>query len=483
MNFEFMKNLDGLNKAFESCSNAEDLALSKPDLSMVASRKSAEVLAKFVYLVSHAEETEDLSFMDILSDPTVKAYLNNTSVLNAFHYIRKQGNLAVHTLRTESSNTAVLVLKNLHYAVGEVALRMGLIDSYPSFDENIESNSNALQVDIPDVNQLALKMFLAYKEAEDVEKYVEPSLDLLYQTSLEGNIEMHEYLKFSSKPMQSGVIPYLQRYFCNLLQLSLERSVESNPDLYSPVELDVLLTLNGGESYHSSAPENFKKALFELLPEADGFTIDCKCTGIVREYFIGTDVDENETYNMVEKDPWWTGAGMFDKLESFKRLDRFEYKLSMFYPDKGSFRYEKILNGKSIDPMDHLSRDIVSQRFDGGWWGYNLDLCAEFDFEKHRDILYQLQDVVRNNLPEEEVPYCEGAWEDGDLHILCCSVGWSPECLEEVQVFLDKINEILLPIKDEISAAGEGTWTNSDAFAVATWTWTEDGFRVMGTLY
>ena len=51
-----MKGLGSLDKAFNSCANAEELALSKPDLSMISSRKSAEVLAKFVFLVAHPED-------------------------------------------------------------------------------------------------------------------------------------------------------------------------------------------------------------------------------------------------------------------------------------------------------------------------------------------------------------------------------------------------------------------------------------------
>ena len=76
MNFDFIRELDGLNLAFDSCSNAEELAIAMPDLSMIASRKSAEVLAKFVYLVSHAAEAEDLSFADILSNDIVLVGIN-----------------------------------------------------------------------------------------------------------------------------------------------------------------------------------------------------------------------------------------------------------------------------------------------------------------------------------------------------------------------------------------------------------------------
>ena len=90
MNFDFIRELDGLNRALDSCSNAEELAISMPDLSMIASRKSAEVLAKFVYLVSHSAEAEEMSFADILTNDVVKRYLNNRNLLEALHFIRKK---------------------------------------------------------------------------------------------------------------------------------------------------------------------------------------------------------------------------------------------------------------------------------------------------------------------------------------------------------------------------------------------------------
>ena len=161
MNFEFMKGLGSLDKAFGSCANAEELALSKPDLSMISSRKSAEVLAKFVFLVAHSEEVGFLSFADVLSDPVVKRYLNSTAVIDAFHFIRKKGNAAVHTLEMESADSAMAVLQRLHFVAGEVAKRMGLISSYPKFNAAVVRNDNA-QLDDVNVDALTQEMYDDY---------------------------------------------------------------------------------------------------------------------------------------------------------------------------------------------------------------------------------------------------------------------------------------------------------------------------------
>ena len=48
---------------------------------------------------------------------------------------------------------------------------------------------------------------------------------------------------------------------------------------------------------------------------------------------------------------------------------------------------------------------------------------------------------------------------------------------------MDEINKVLLPIKNEIDAGGEGIWEVRNEFAVATWDWTDEGFKVIGNCY
>lgn len=302
---------------------------------------------------------------------------------------------------------------------------------------------------------------------------------------LEGNVEMHEYLEFGYKPRQVELIEYIQKYLDTLIRLSLERSPQNAEELELayPVTLKAKLIIEDHE-YNSSDIEAFVDAISNKLPEANGFIIDLECEGILREFY-NEEHDENGEgrINMIRKDSAWTGAGMLDTLQQYKRRNPFEYKLALFYPDKGEFVYEKITEGKEVDVLATCNERIIDQKFDKEWWSYNLDLCADFDFEKHQDILDKLQEIVRTNIPENEVPYCERAWEEGDLHILCNSIQWNCTCLREVQDFLDKLNEALLPIKDEIDAGATGTWEIRDLFAVAKWEWTDQGFKITGTIY
>lgn len=129
------------------------------------------------------------------------------------------------------------------------------------------------------------------------------------------------------------------------------------------------------------------------------------------------------------------------------------------------------------------SDDLLDADFDEGWWSSDLGLYAEFDFEKHHDILMKLQDIVRSSIPEDEVKYCEEVWADGEFDLLCSGIQWYCSRMREVQDFLDKVNEVLLPIKDEVSAETKGPWEAKDHFAAATWVWTDEGFKVIGTRF
>jgi len=482
MNFEFLKGLKELTYIYENCTNAEKLACSMPIQSVFTSRKCAELLAKLIYLAAHNRQMERMTFADILADQTVREFVHKKSVMDAFHYIRKHGNQAVHGDDNETSRTAIDVLQDLHYVAGETACMLGLIKTYPQFDDAIEENGNVTYTEEQDIDQKARDMFAIYLENHDImlerERYKKASFEEMIMTSVEGNIEMHEYLSFEHRPKQDAVAAFLQTYLLNLLRIYNERCAAKMPDVSYPVELDVTLVLEHEQIFRSQNEEEFVMAVTKLLPEANAFSVDCRCKGVVREFFSYVDESGDEDIDLIEKDPWWTGSGMLDRMESFKRRERFCYKLSAFYPDSGEFRFEKIENGRSIDVLSQMTDRVEERRLNDEWWSFNMGLYADFDSDRYHSELDRLQDIVRANVPADELVYCEDGWEDGDTQILCNSIQWNTTDLNEVQVFLDALNEILLPIKDDVDADGDGFWVNQDCFAVATWRWTDRGFRV-----
>lgn len=164
MNFEFLKDLRGIGHIYKNCDNAEKLVMTMPELSVVASRMSAETLAKFIYLAAHSEEEQSMTFADILRDPVFRKFINNRDVMDAFHDIRKSGNRAAHGNEDETTEEAIDVLDDLHYAVGESARILGLIEDYPAFDSKIDAYPEARLADVRNIEAEAQKMFLEYVE-------------------------------------------------------------------------------------------------------------------------------------------------------------------------------------------------------------------------------------------------------------------------------------------------------------------------------
>lgn len=201
MNFDFLRELKGLKTVYPSCRDAEELVIAKPYLSMTASRKSAELLAKFIYLAAHAGKMEGLTFADILADPQVKSFVHDRDIMDAFHFIRKSGNKAVHGEEEISTDNALAVLQNLHFIAGEIAKHFSLIIDYPEFNANIKSNPYAVLHECEDLSAEAINMFLQYLQETktDIEEHIDrhfPVDESKYDTAHYGTIDFHEQIIF-----------------------------------------------------------------------------------------------------------------------------------------------------------------------------------------------------------------------------------------------------------------------------------------------
>ena len=84
MNFEFLKNLSGFGYVYENCCNAEKLAVTRPVQSVFTSRKSAEVLAKFIYMAAHNQKAGEMKFSDILRDDIFRRYIDSREIMNPY---------------------------------------------------------------------------------------------------------------------------------------------------------------------------------------------------------------------------------------------------------------------------------------------------------------------------------------------------------------------------------------------------------------
>lgn len=133
MNFDYLKSFPDMHQLYEYCAEAEEFALTKPNISATSARKAMEYIVKLIY-TSLAGDARGVTVFDMLSDSRFQHYINDRTLLNTFHYIRKMGNTAVHDGGLYP-NEAVEVLENLHFLVGEFCILLDLTKDYPQFEK------------------------------------------------------------------------------------------------------------------------------------------------------------------------------------------------------------------------------------------------------------------------------------------------------------------------------------------------------------
>ena len=491
MNFEFLKNLRGLGDLYDNCNNAEKLARTMPAQSIFTSRNCAELLAKFIYMAACNRQMEQMTFSDILSDWTFKNFIGSRDVMEAFHFIRKQGNQAVHEeSQNETVQNAIDVLQDLHYVTGESARMLGLVKKYPPFEKNIKKYPNAIYKNDDEINQEAVSMFLSYVEAFDAaqerEKYEKLADYDLFDYSLHGNADFHEYLECMS-PLRSCYVEEIQEYLLGLLSL-VNDSCSEEPNQRS-TQVVIELLVEGTEIFSTADTEQLIQAIEHKLPTAQSFIFDIYGSGKMRRFYSFEEEEDSSlkdpitSYNLVRKDRVWDGAGLLDKMESIKRRSAFVYKFFAYYPDCDEMIFNKIDNGKDIDIWQDATNAVVRKTFSSSLWGHNLDLWVYLDTDQHPDLLEQLHGIVREHIKKDELELCEDVWEEGEPECLCRNIEWDVCCLNDVQRFLNEISQVILPIKEEIETYTGGYFVSSKEFFAAKWVWTEKGFQIVGAEY
>lgn len=466
MNFEFLQNINGLKELYKPCKNAEELALSKPDCSMFSTRKSGEALARYVYLRAYKEAAERLTFSDILTDHNVKRYIGNRNVMDALHNIRKKGNSAVHDENEVTSEDAVELLEDLHYAVGEIARKTHLINSYPKFNAHIEENKN---VDLQDFDPVALAAKMAeasiakYRAEKLMDEFTSFCAPIQF---IPGNVDLIECVEWTRKPVLSSTIPQIQAYFGYLTMEAIKYQYGDGVKEYDLTYTATIQTF-GKKSEMSSNLFEFMEILMHNLSDADGFKIESAyCGPAFAEKIAG------------EQSVPLFRAFEFNNAEK----DSIKYKCFQFLYNHGEGGCMKFENGKWQDLQTMQSSKILDIDYGQDWWDWDLCLYCKFDFEKYPEILSELRTSVRKHIPAEWIAQCEKQWVTEGPEFLVNSVDWNPRKLRDVQDFLDEVNKLILPIKDECDCYCIGNWyIVNGPKATATWDWTENGFKVVGT--
>ena len=133
MNFAYLKDAPDFAQLYTYCCEAEEFALSKPNISVTSARKAMEFIVKMIYSAVGGE-IQGKTVFEMSTDYAFTSYLNDPVLLNSIHFIRKMGNIAVHD-GTLTADEAVKVLEELHFLVGEICILWQLVPDYPEFEK------------------------------------------------------------------------------------------------------------------------------------------------------------------------------------------------------------------------------------------------------------------------------------------------------------------------------------------------------------
>lgn len=136
MNFDFLEPISIIRPFYQFCTDAEEFAVSKPDFCGASARKAIEYIVRLMYTAAIQTEANQLTVYDMLCTPDFIMYLDDRTLLNAIHFIRRKGNIAVHQGGL-TNKEAVEIVEQLHFVAGEVCIFLGLANDYPSFDPSL----------------------------------------------------------------------------------------------------------------------------------------------------------------------------------------------------------------------------------------------------------------------------------------------------------------------------------------------------------
>ena len=113
MNFTYLNNFPKLNKLSEYCKEAEDFVISNPSISATCARRAMEYIVKMIYSSIVADDS-GLTVFEMVTDSSFIEYIDDSTLINTIHYIRKMGNVAVHDggLTQDESKK---ILEELHF--------------------------------------------------------------------------------------------------------------------------------------------------------------------------------------------------------------------------------------------------------------------------------------------------------------------------------------------------------------------------------
>lgn len=150
MNFSFTDNIESIVKINSLCRDAEEFVLSRPNISAGQSRKALEYLVKGIYQIKVGFVPQRQDLFSLVTRDEFTEFIGDQSLLDALHFIRKVGNNGVHGSNVSKAQS-LKSLEFLHFFLGEVLIKLELIETYTAFDKELLGKTDKPETEAKDV--------------------------------------------------------------------------------------------------------------------------------------------------------------------------------------------------------------------------------------------------------------------------------------------------------------------------------------------
>jgi len=145
-NFDYLKDEPALANLYRFCNTAETMQKSDPEQSALNCRRALEWMVRAIYAIQGLEIGEHDSLYALVDGEPFKTFVGNEKLMMGIHYVRKVGNAAAHTGKV-NKRESFFTLLNTYNFIGSTLVKLGLLDEFPPFNQELIPNKSSLHID------------------------------------------------------------------------------------------------------------------------------------------------------------------------------------------------------------------------------------------------------------------------------------------------------------------------------------------------
>ncbi len=167
-NFDYLQEL-GLTDLHDYCSWAEELQVSKPDLSAICARKALEYMVTELYKMKNIEIPERATLLELVDSEVFRDFIGDDKVMMNVHYVRKVGNHGAHNIKVTRGESYYSLL-NIYNVVAAMLLKLRVIDEIVPFDRTLIPNNPQFPIVTPKpIDVKSQSTIIKYADEEAIE--------------------------------------------------------------------------------------------------------------------------------------------------------------------------------------------------------------------------------------------------------------------------------------------------------------------------